>query len=114
MPHRTGARPESACFLMSATQDNMTITARIRQYIRDNFLYGGDARVSDDGSLLEAGVIDSTGAMELVVFLESEFGISVDDRDLVPENLDSISRIASFVTRRLGDGRAGSPLAATS
>ncbi|MGZ8197708.1 MAG: acyl carrier protein, partial [Burkholderiales bacterium] len=58
-------------------------------------------RVADGVSLLDAGIIDSTGVMELVSFLEQEFGIQVDDQDLVPENLDSISALAAFVTRKL-------------
>ena len=94
----------------------MKITTVVRTYIRDNFLFGSDAQFSDSTSLLEAGIIDSTGAMELVAFLETEFGITVDDRDLVPENLDSVSAITSFVTKRLGEAQkhTGSPVAATS
>ena len=94
----------------------MNIAAAIRTYIRDNFLFGSDAQLSDRASLLEAGVIDSTGAMELVAFLETQFGIVVDDRDLVPENLDSIDAITSFVSRRLAAvaKQPGAPLAATS
>ena len=94
----------------------MNIAAAVRTYIRDNFLFGGGAQLNDSASLLEAGVIDSTGAMELVAFLETQFGIGVDDRDLVPENLDSIDAITSFVSRRLAEvaKHPGAPLAATS
>lgn len=94
----------------------MNIAAVVRTYIRENFLFGGDAHLSDSASLLEAGVIDSTGAMELVAFVETRFGIAVDDRDLVPENLDSIDAIAAFVSRKLPvvDKQPGAPLAATS
>ena len=81
----------------------MTATERIRTYIRENFLFGSESPIGDDGSLLEAGIIDSTGAMELVTFLESEFGLRIDDRDLVPENLDSISAMVSFVKRKLSE-----------
>ena len=74
------------------------IEQKIRQFITDNFLFREDrASLSDTESLLEAGVIDSTGVLELVAFLESEFGLPVSDADIVPENLDSISRIASYV-----------------
>ena len=83
----------------------MTTIAKIREYIRDNFLFGNSAQISDDGSLLDAGIIDSTGAMELVSFLETEFGLEVSDTDLVPENLDSIAAITSFVTRKLSENR---------
>jgi acyl carrier protein len=79
----------------------MTIAAKLRQYLRTNFIFGSDDRVADGDSLLDAGIIDSTGVMELVSFLEQEFGIQVDDQDLVPENLDSIDALAAFVTRKL-------------
>ena len=81
----------------------MSISATIQNYIRENFLFGAGTTLSDHGSLLEAGIIDSTGAMELVTFLETKFGIRVDDRDLIPDNLDSISAMTSFVTRRLAE-----------
>ena len=81
----------------------MTITEQIRIFIRDNFLFGGSTDVSDDTSLLEAGIVDSTAAMELVTFLEDAFGIRIDDQDLVPQNLDSIAAMSSFVTRRLAE-----------
>jgi acyl carrier protein len=79
----------------------MTISSKIRGYIRDSFLFGSDQKLSDEDSLLDAGVIDSTGAMELVSFLESEFRVDVSDRDLVPENLDSVAAMTAFVTRKL-------------
>lgn len=81
----------------------MTITETIRDYIRTNFMFGNNQKIGDADSLLDAGIIDSTGAMELVSFLEDQFGLSVDDRDLVPENLDSVSALASFVTRKLAE-----------
>jgi acyl carrier protein len=80
---------------------HMTIAAKIRGYIRESFLFGGDQKLSDEDSLLDAGVIDSTGAMELVSFLESEFRVDVSDQDLVPENLDSVAAMTAFVTRKL-------------
>lgn len=74
------------------------IEQKIRQFITDNFLFREDrASLTDDESLLETGVIDSTGVLELVAFLESEFGLAVADAEIVPENLDSISRIVSYV-----------------
>ena len=74
------------------------IEQRINQFITDNFLFREDrASLTDAESLLEAGVIDSTGVLELVAFLESEFGFVVDDAEIVPENLDSISRIVGYV-----------------
>lgn len=81
----------------------MTVQVKIRSFIRENFLFGSQDKVGDESSLLEAGVIDSTGAMELVTFLEREFGIAIDDQDLVPENLDSIAAMTSFVARKLAE-----------
>ena len=74
------------------------IEQKIRQFITDNFLFREDrATLIDTESLLDAGVIDSTGVLELVAFLETEFGLAVDDADIVPENLDSISKIAGYI-----------------
>jgi acyl carrier protein len=57
--------------------------------------------LSDEDSLLENGIIDSTGVLELVAFVEEKFQISVEDEELVPENFDSIRKIASFIQRKL-------------
>lgn len=74
---------------------------KIREFIRDNFLFREDREtISDDESLLEAGLIDSTGILELVAFLESDFGLDIVDADIIPDNLDSIDRIAAFVTTK--------------
>jgi len=74
------------------------IEQKVRQFITDNFLFREDrASLTDSESLLEAGVIDSTGVLELVAFLETEFGLALGDAEMVPENLDSISRIVSYV-----------------
>ena len=81
--------------------NNMTVAAKIRDYIRENFLFGSAEKIGEQDSLLDRGIIDSTGAMELVSFLETEFQIEVNDLDLVPENLDSIAAISAFVTRKL-------------
>ena len=79
----------------------MTIEQRLRTYILDSFLFTDDESVLDnDDSFLEKGIIDSTGIMEMVSFLEQEFGIQFDDEDMVPENLDSVSRIIAFVSRK--------------
>jgi acyl carrier protein len=72
----------------------------IRAYIVENLLLGED-ELNDGASLVETGILDSTGAMEMVAFLETEFGITVADQDLVPANLDSVERLVAFVTRRM-------------
>jgi acyl carrier protein len=80
-----------------------TIQDDVREFVIDNFLFGQDGDLADDESFLEKGVIDSTGVLELVGFLETCFAISVEDEDLVPANLDSVGRVTSFVQRKLKD-----------
>jgi acyl carrier protein len=73
----------------------------IREFIVTNFLFGStDTNFSDDDSFLETSIIDSTGILELVAFVETNFGIEVADKELVPENLDSISKLASFIEKK--------------
>jgi acyl carrier protein len=73
----------------------------IREYIKDNFLFGySDEELKDDISFFEIGALDSTGIMELVTFIEREFNVSVLDEEIVQENLDSINLIASFVSKK--------------
>ena len=79
----------------------MSTTNEIRDFIVENFLFGvPDDRLGDDDSLLERGVLDSTGVMELVAFLEKTYEILVEDEELDPENLDSIVRISTYVQRK--------------
>ena len=79
----------------------MNLRGQIRSFIETNFvLFDEEQALGDDDSLLETGWIDSTGVLELVTFLESTFDLQLTDEDLVPQNLDSISRIAAFVERK--------------
>lgn len=73
---------------------------QVRTYIVDNFLFGDDAGLEDDTSFLESGMIDSTGILEVISFLEETFFIKVLDDELIPENLDSISNIAGYLDRK--------------
>lgn len=76
--------------------------SEIRAFIVSNFLFGReDDDVAADQSFLESGIIDSTGLLELVSFVEERFGISVGDRELVPENLDSLRNISAYVARKV-------------
>ena len=74
---------------------------KIRQFIIDNFLLGQQAQLSDTSSFLENGIIDSTGMLELISFLQEEHGISISTEELIPENLDTIDRITRFLERKL-------------
>jgi len=80
---------------------NTTVGDQIHQYVVDRFLFGqGGDRLSRDSSFLEQNLIDSTGVLELVVFIEQQYAITVQDDELIPDNLDSIDRIVSFVERK--------------
>ena len=76
----------------------------LREFVVDNFLFGQDgADLTDEASLLELGIMDSTGVLELVSFLEGEYELKIDDEELIPENLDSIGNLARFVRRKIAD-----------
>ncbi len=77
------------------------IRQQIRNFVVDTFLFGQGDKLRDDASFLGEGIIDSTGILELVTYLEETYGISVADDELVPENLDSIDNIALYVQRKL-------------
>lgn len=78
------------------------IETQVRSLIEDNFLFREDrSSLFDTESLIDAGLIDSTGILELVAFLEERFKIEIADADLVPANFDSISAIAAYVERVL-------------
>ena len=77
------------------------VETKVRRFIEDNFLFRDDrAALSDGESLLDAGLIDSTGILELVAFLEAEFAIQMADAEIVPANLDSIKAIVGYVERK--------------
>lgn len=74
----------------------------IREFVVSNFLFGRDSGFANDASFLEQGIVDSTGVMELVAFLEKQFQIRIADEELSPENLDSVNAAAGFVAKKLG------------
>jgi acyl carrier protein len=79
----------------------MSTEAKIRSYILENFLFtdASDA-FADHDSFLDRGIIDSTGVLELIFFVEEQFGIKVADKEMIPENFDSIVNIARFVQHK--------------
>lgn len=78
----------------------MDIKEQIRKFIKDNLLLGfDDFDLEDDTSLLEEAVVDSTGVLELVYFVEDTFGFKVPDGDVVPDNFDSVNNLAGFIER---------------
>ena len=74
---------------------------KVRRFIFENFLFGEqDNSLGDDDSFLEKGVIDSTGVLELVTFLEESFEIKIADEELVPENLDSVNNLLTLINKK--------------
>jgi acyl carrier protein len=79
------------------------VNSKVREFIKDNFMYRDDrADLADTESLLDAGLIDSTGILELVAFIETEFSIQMADSDIVPDNLDSVDTIVRYVEGKIG------------
>jgi acyl carrier protein len=80
----------------------MDIQKEIRKFIANNFMFTeGDSRLKDETSFLEKGILDSTGILEVVSFIEEKYGIKVEDDEMVPENLDSIRNISRFISLKL-------------
>jgi acyl carrier protein len=84
---------------------------KLRAFVIENYLFGKEEKLGNDDSFLESGIIDSTGILELVRFLEDTFGINVADEELIPDNLDSINKIVAFLQAKLPSSStvAGSP-----
>ena len=80
----------------------MEIKEQVRTFVTSNFYVADPAALEDEASLLDRGIIDSTGVLEVIFFIEDTFGIKVEDNEMLPDNLDSIARITSLVTRKKG------------
>jgi acyl carrier protein len=85
----------------------MQIENEIRKFIMENFLWDEEVNLSEEDSLLEKGIIDSTGVLELVAFIEETYSFKINDEELVPENLDSIKNILQFIQNKLNVSREG-------
>jgi acyl carrier protein len=80
----------------------MTIKEQIRQYLAENFLFSSNGfNLGDDASLLEEGIVDSTGVLELVLFVEETYNVEVADDEIVPENFDTVNNLAAYVGRKM-------------
>ena len=76
----------------------MSIKNQIKTYILENFLFSDNGdELAEDASFLEEGIVDSTGVLELVMFVEETFNITVEDEDIVPENFDSVGQLAAYI-----------------
>jgi acyl carrier protein len=83
-----------------ATISDGAIAQRVRKFIVENFFVSDPSTLPDDASLITGGFVDSTGLLEVIAFLETEYGIRVLDEETIPENLETIGRIAAFVHRK--------------
>jgi acyl carrier protein len=80
----------------------MTIEEQIKHYVSENFLFSdGEYELPDEASFLDEGIVDSTGVLELILFVEETYGITVANEDVLPENFDSVTRLAAFIRRNL-------------
>jgi acyl carrier protein len=84
----------------------MDNSSKVREFVVENFLFGDGEALKHDTSFMEEGIIDSTGILELVFFLEETFGFSVEDDELVPENMDSLQNITRFINQKLSANSA--------
>jgi len=91
----------------------MQLHQQLRQFIVDTFLYGRVNGLGDETSFLDAGIIDSTGVLELISHLEQAYGVHLEDHELVPENLDSINKLAAFLERKMPPRDAGAKRSAS-
>lgn len=83
------------------SETNADLKMRITEFIHKNFLMSSGAiKFTNDDSFMEKGIIDSTGVLEMVNFIQQNFNIKITDEDLVPENLDSVNKIISFVQKK--------------
>lgn len=86
----------------------MNVQETIKSYIVDNILFGEDGRLTDDASFQRSGILDSTGFLGLITFVEEEFGIAVADDEVVPENFDTLRKISGFVARKMNGNKVAS------
>ena len=84
----------------------MSYLSTVKEYMVENFLFGEREQLKEDTSFLESGIIDSTGILELVTFLEESFDIVIEDEELIPDNLDSLNNITQFLDKKL-NGNSG-------
>ncbi|GFO64849.1 acyl carrier protein [Geomonas paludis] len=85
----------------------MNVKDEIRSFVVENFLFGDAGELTDDSSFIREGIVDSTGILQLVAYLQEHYQVAVTDEELIPENLDSVQRVAAFVEGK----RSGVPCA---
>jgi len=79
----------------------MTVEDKVRNYILENYLFSYDqSMLNSADSFLQKGILDSTGILEVIYFLEDEFSVVVDDEEMLPENLDSVNNLVAYIARK--------------
>jgi acyl carrier protein len=82
---------------MQASQD---IKAAVRQFLLDNFVMGGKVVIADDTSFMKGHILDSTGFIELITFVEDTYNIKVEDQEMLPSNFDSLNNVEGYIGRK--------------
>jgi acyl carrier protein len=90
----------AASTALRAEETPLKVRERVRKFIIDNFYVSDPSEVGDDVSLITSGLVDSTGMLEVIAFLESEYGFHVEEQETTPDNLETVGRIAGFVIRK--------------
>jgi acyl carrier protein len=98
------------CRLIKMEKTSVNIRDELKQFVVENFLSGQYGDLGDDDSLFERGIIDSSGVLDLVAFIEERFAIQVRDSDLSAENFDSIQTLTTFIDRQASTTREVSPV----
>jgi acyl carrier protein len=80
--------------------------AAVRRFLLDNIVMGGDVEITDETSFMEDHILDSTGFIELITFIEETFGVTVNDEEMLPENFDSLRNIEGYLARKRADSAA--------
>ncbi|HEU6449345.1 MAG TPA: acyl carrier protein [Verrucomicrobiae bacterium] len=83
--------------------NSMNLKDEIRNFVISNFLFGEAEHLEDDTPFMENGIIDSTGILELVMFLETTYKIKIQNEEMLPQNFDSIERVARFVSKKVNN-----------
>lgn len=86
-----------------AIADQVQVQKKLKDFITETFLVGSDiSNIAENDSFMEKEIIDSTGVLELTAFVETEFGINIEDNEMTPDNLDSIAKLVKFIARKSG------------
>jgi len=83
----------------------MNLVSEIREFIVENFLFGDGEQLGEGTSFLEEGIIDSTGILELIMFLEETYSLKIEDDELIPDNLDTLQNVTNFIERKLSGSK---------